>query len=454
MDELKRDLERYGDQFQEQLAQLILSDRKFADQIGQMIKPEYFSIKCLRTTIDLFYKHKGDYGTYPTHVALNATVGNMDGKAPALKTACLNFIQRSANRKEAIPDESFIRDQALKFCHYQKIMAAVGESYKLITTTDDTSQYDLVRGIINDALRAGADHDLGHDYLEDIEQRFGADSRRFVPTPWPRLNLLMQGGLGAGELGIIMAPTNGGKSFVLINLGAGAMKMGYKVAHITLEDDVYEVGNRYDACLCEVSLNHIKESKEIVMQGLKDIPGKLLIKQYPTKRASVGTLRNYINHLIAVKEFRPDLLIVDYGDILKSNKYDSLRFGLQEIFEELRALGQEYDFPVWTATQTNRSGSKKELVDLDDMSEAFAKAFNANFVFGLSRSREDEENGVGKLLIGKNKKGPKGVVLPLEVDLEYAKINVSKGEYIPADEGNGSGDRFDSAYKAFMESRK
>ena len=352
---MKQDFSKYGKDFQENLTYLILTDRKFADRIGEVIQPHYFQYRYLETVISKFYKYHEKYNNYPTMSTVRTIIDTQLNKlSPALQSSASNFVKRCYENYRSIPDEQFVRDEAVKFCQHQVMKAAIFESHDLIEGSDDISQYDRVRDIINEALKLGSDNNYGHDYHEDADERFGEESREVVPTGWPRMNRSFGGGHGRGELGVIIAPTNVGKSFVLVHLGASALLQGFNVVHYTLELNERSVGNRYDACISGVSLNHVCTEKDAVLSKTNEVPGKLIIKQYPTKTATVGTLRNHINKLISVKGFVPDLVLVDYGDILKSAKHEAKRFGLEEIFEGLRALAMEFNVPVLDCN-TNQS---------------------------------------------------------------------------------------------------
>jgi replicative DNA helicase len=158
---------------------------------------------------------------------------------------------------------------------------------------------------------------------------------------------------------------------------------------------------------------------------VKDITGKLLIKEYPTRSASIQTLKNHIDKL-KKRDFVPDLIIVDYGDLIKpeSSKRDEKRHQLETIYEELRGLAQICECPLWTASQTNRSGLNAEVITMESISEAFNKCFVADFIFTVSRTVEDKNTNTGRIFIAKNRNGPDGLVYPIFMDTSNVKIKV------------------------------
>ena len=210
-------------------------------------------------------------------------------------------------------------------------------------------------------------------------------ARETVATPWDVFNELTQGGLGGGELGVIVAPAGIGKTWILCALGAGAMKKGTKVVHYTLELLDTVVAGRYDSCITGFELNDLISKKDEIYEKIKDIDGTLVIKEYPTKTASVKTLRNHLEK-IRKRGGDIDMIIVDYADLLKpTSNYREKRTELESIYEELRTLAYEFSCPVWTASQTNRSGLDAEVITMNAISEAFSKCFVADFIFSVSK---------------------------------------------------------------------
>jgi replicative DNA helicase len=189
-----------------------------------------------------------------------------------------------------------------------------------------------------------------------------------------------------------------------------------------LQDTV--VGNRYDSCISGVPLSDLFFSKNQVLLNIKDVPGRLIIKEYPTKSASTETLKQHIERL-KKKGIEPDMIIVDYADLLRPTRISSeKRFDLESTYEEMRAIAQIYKCPVWTASQTNRSGLNAEVITMEAISEAFNKCFVADFIFSLSRTVQDKQANKGRVFIAKNRNGPDGLIFPVFVDWSNVNIKV------------------------------
>ena len=165
-------------------------------------------------------------------------------------------------------------------------------------------------------------------------------------------------------------------------------------------------------------------SKNQVLLNIKDVPGRLIIKEYPTKSASTETLKQHIERL-KKKGIEPDMIIVDYADLLRPTRASSeKRFDLESTYEEMRAIAQIYKCPVWTASQTNRSGLNAEVITMEAISEAFNKCFVADFIFSLSRTVQDKQANKGRVFIAKNRNGPDGLIFPVFVDWSNVNIKV------------------------------
>ena len=185
--------------------------------------------------------------------------------------------------------------------------------------------------------------------------------------------------LGQKELGVVIAPTGAGKSMALVHLGAQALLEGKTVVHYTLELQDTVVASRYDSCLTKIPLQNLAAFKEQIYEEVQDINGRLIVKEYPTKTASTQTIRNHLEKL-RMRSIDVDFIIVDYGDLLRPVRYlKEKRNELESIYEELRGIAAEYEAPVWTASQTNRSGLNAEVITMESISEAFNKCFHCGF---------------------------------------------------------------------------
>jgi len=411
----------FGKGFQESLAKMILDDSRFSTQIGEVLNINFFELKYLQNFVNKIYLYKEKYKKHPSRDTFESILKSETSSGnEAVRKQVRDFYVRIASGNFSNVDEEFVQDKSLDFCRKQKLQEAMLKSVKLM----QKSSFDEVSKIINDALKLGVDNDTGYDFIEDFEARYQLRSRHPIATGWGEIDRITGGGMGKGELGVVIAPTGVGKSMVLAHLGAMALKNGVNVVHYTLELQDMTIGNRYDSCLTGIPINELRHSKEDVFEEIKELPGKLLIKEYPTKSATTQTLRTHLEKL-RNRDFKPGMIVVDYGDILKPISHSKeKREELETIYEELRALAHEFECPVWTASQTNRSGINAEVITMESISEAFSKCFVADFIFSVSRTGADKMNNTGRVYIAKNRNGIDGVVFPIFMDPGNVSIKV------------------------------
>ena len=266
--------------------------------------------------------------------------------------------------------------------------------------------------------------------------------------------------MGKGELGVVVAPTGAGKSMVLVHLGAQALKQGRNVLHYTLELGDTIVAGRYDSAITGVELKNLVVFKEKIYDEIKDLNGKLIIKEYPTRSATIHTIKNHIDKLRR-RDFEPDMIIVDYGDLIKpeSSKRDEKRHQLETIYEELRGIAQTHECPVWTASQTNRSGLNAEVITMESISEAFNKCFVADFICSISRTAEDKQANTARMYVAKNRNGMDGLVYPMYMDTRNIDLKVlaNQGDTpasIAVVTAKEQTERLKDKYKEFKEEKK
>ena len=417
----KTDFSHYGTKFQEGLVQIILDDRVFADQLMEVFDYDFLELGYLRSFVKLIFEYREKYGVHPTRDTMLTIVrAELDSETDLSKKQIRDFFSRLSASPEEFDTAPYIKDTSLEFCRKQNVKKAMLKCVDLVKT----SSFDEIAKTITESITLGSNNDIGYDYIKDFEQRFQIKARNPVSTGWTPIDQQTRGGLGSGELGVCIAPTGAGKSMALVHLGAEALKQGKTVVHYTLELSDTVVATRYDSCLTGITFKDIYDSKEVVFEKIQDIDGKLIVKEYPTKSASSQTLKTHLEKLTRLGE-DIGMVIVDYGDLLKPvSALREKRNELESIYEELRAIAQIYDCPVWTASQTNRSGINAEVITMESISEAFSKCFVADFIFSLSRTVEDKNNDTGRIFIAKNRNGADGIVFPIEMNTRNVRIRV------------------------------
>jgi len=413
------DFSRYGKQFQESLAQMILEDRPFADQIEEVLDTQFFELNYLRIFVSKIFNYRKKYNVHPTKKIIASILRtDLEKFNDASQKQVRDYFARTCIKD--VSDAQYIRDTSLDFCKKQKLKEALMKTVDLI----QSSSYDEVRKVIDDALRLGTDNNFGHDFLKDFELRYEIKARSPISTGWEKIDSLMNNGLGSGELGVVVAPTGAGKSMVLTHLGSQAIKDGKNIVHYTLELSEAATGQRYDSCISGVPLNTLFHQKEEVLEMISDLKGSLIIKEYPTKTASTNTIKTHLEKL-KKRNHKIDMILVDYADLLKPvTNFKEKRNELESIYESLRAMAQEYKCPIWTASQTNRTGLNAEVVTMESISEAFNKCFVSDFICSISRTIKDKNANTGRMFVAKNRNGPDGLVFPLFMDPSNVCIRV------------------------------
>lgn len=424
---------QYGHHFQKCVMTALLVDRSWAAQMSEVLKPAHFELKYLEFLSTRYLAYTEKYKDYPSLKLLVSIVRDelKMGNDLQLRDQIVDFI-KEVNANSFAGDLPHVKEKSLDFCKKQNLKRALEK------TVDDIAMenYDSIVETIKKALSAGTAADTGHDFFEDTEARFQSIVRNVIPTGFPELDAkdIFQGGIGQGELGSIVASTGSGKSHYLTALGANALRLGYNVIYYTFELSAPKIGIRFDSNFCNIDSNDIVERKEEVLKFYENSKfGRLIIKSYPANTATVGTLRAHMEKL-SVKDFRPDLVIIDYADIMRSSRqYDSPRHELKLLYEELRSLADEMHVPIWTASQSNREGANSEIIDVTNMSESYGKAATADIVLSLSRRAHEKASGAARLFIAKNRAGRDGLVFPIKMNtarsqFEFIGNAVTPGE--------------------------
>ena len=278
--------------------------------------------------------------------------------------------------------------------------------------------------MIESAMKAGQDKNIGHEYSKDIESRYREDHRTIVPSPWSPINELIQGGLGNGDLGLIFGNPGGGKSWTLVALGGHAVKLGYNVIHYTLELSESYTGRRYDAFFTNVPVDKLETNKEKVTDTIPDIPGELIIKEYPMGKTTISTIESHINK-VKTLGIEPDLIIIDYIDLLSTKKKTADRKGeIDDIYTSTKGLARELNIPIWSVSQVNRAGAKENVIEGDKAAGSYDKMMITDLSISLSRKKEDKVNGTGRFHIMKNRYGMDGLTFQVNVDTTIGKIEI------------------------------
>ena len=414
-------LNSYGTSFQIKVISSLLTHKEFLVNINDMLVEDYFDNQAHKWIIKEILKYYDKYHTTPSMEILAVELQKCGNEV--LQISIKEQLKEAYNTSN--DDLEYVQEEFSAFCKNQQLKGALLQSVDLLKGGD----YESIRSLINNAIKAGQDKNIGHEYAKDIESRYREDSRTTIKTPWDKINQLLQGGLGNGDFGLIFGNPGGGKSWSLVALGGHATKLGYNVIHYTLELGEQYVGRRYDAYFSKIGVDKIQKHKDKIENLIGDIKGNLIIKEFPTGKATMSTIEA---HIQKVKDMgiEPDLIIIDYVDLLSSKRKTVDRKGeIDDIYTSTKGLARELDIPVWSVSQVNRAGAKDNIVEGDKAAGSYDKIMITDVCISLSRQRKDKVEGTGRFHIMKNRYGMDGLTFGVKADTSTGHFEVSNDLY-------------------------
>jgi len=410
-------LSQYGMGFQIKVLSSLLTHKEFLLNIQDVLSEEYFDNQAHKWIIKQILDYFQKYHTVPSMDVLKVELKKIDNEV--LQVSIKEQLREAY--KASDEDLKYVEEEFSNFCKNQQLKKALLTSVDFLNAGD----YDSIRSMIDNALKAGQDKNIGHEYNKDTESRYREDNRVTVPTPWEPFNDLLMGGLGGGDFGLIFGNPGGGKSWSLVALGGWAVKLGYNVLHYTLELGADYVCRRYDAFFTNIPVNKILQHKNKVEEVVPSLEGQLIIKEYPTGKASISTIESHIKKCIDL-DFKPDLVIIDYVDLLRSKRKNSERKDeIDDIYISTKGLARELNIPVWSVSQVNRAGAKDDIIEGDKAAGSYDKIMITDVAISLSRKRQDKVNGTGRFHIMKNRYGMDGLTFSVKADTSTGHFEVS-----------------------------
>lgn len=418
-------LNKYGLAFQTKVIFSLLNNREFLNNIHDVLDENYFDNTAHKWIVDKIIKYHNKYHATPTLEVLKSEYEKVSNDV--LK---INIREQLKDIYKVVSNDSeYIEGEFAAFCKNQQLKKALLTSVDLIKAED----YDSIRDLINNALKAGLDKNLGHEYNKDLETRYRQEQRITIPTPWSEVNELLQGGLGNKDFGLIFGGPGAGKSWSLVALAGTAVKLGYNVIYYTLELGEEYVGKRFDAFFTKIAANEIMYHKEKVEEILPKIKGNLIIKEYVTGRATISTLEA---HIQKCKDLGtpPDLIVIDYVDLLKSKKNSRERKDeIDDIYVSTKGLAKQLNVPVWSASQVNRAGATDEVIEGHKAAGSYDKMMIADFAASISRRAQDKEQGIGRFHIMKNRYGMDGITYGARINIAIGNFQLMPVNQLPID---------------------
>ena len=376
----------------------LVGDDTYVRKVIPYIKPEYFNEYSDKILFDIINNFVVTYGQTPTKEVLSIEV---DNRKDLNEDSYKQLQVKIDDIDNTEVDSQWLLDATEKWCKQRAVYLALLDSVKIADGQDEKRTEDAIPSILQEALAVSFDDHIGHDYIEDYEDRFAFYHRNEskIPFDLSLFNKITKGGIPNKTLNVALAGTGVGKSLFMCHMAAATLLQGKNVLYITLEMAEEKIAERIDANLLNVNIKDIEDLPEQLFESkvtrlAQKTNGKLIIKEYPTASAHSGHFKALLNDLSLKKSFKPDIIFIDYLNICASSRYKGALVNsytyVKAIAEELRGLAVEFDLPIVSATQTTRSGYGSSDVDLTDTSESFGLPATADLMFALISTEELE----------------------------------------------------------------
>lgn len=411
-------LNQYGPVFQVKVLGALLTQRQFLINVIDSVDSEYFESSAHKWVVEYIQKYFGEYHTTPTVETLSIEVKKIENEVLRIS---ITEALREAYKMSDNSDLEWVEDEFSTFCRNQQVKKAILNSVSLLEMND----FDSILQLISKAVNAGEDKTVGLDYNLDIEARYRVDDRNCIPFPWPVFNEITQGGYGKGDLVLVFGNPGGGKSWAITAMGAYAAALGYKVVHYSLELGEGYVGKRYDAIFSGIDVDKLHLHRKEVDEVVAKVKGKVIIKEYPPKRASFDTIEAHLQQLEHQNDFKPDLIIIDYLDYMRTKGRKERKEEIDDVYVAAKAFAKEKGIPIVSPSQANRGAAKSDIIEGDNAAGSYEKIMIGDIILSLARKRKDKIEGTGNWHIMKNRYGADGMTF-------RSRINTSNG-YIDID---------------------
>ena len=411
----------------------LIYNEDYSRKVIPFIQPDYFESKSEKVIFEEIVQFIVKYGSAITIEALNIEIENRtDLTEDQVKE--VREINKSLN--DFPVENQWLLDTTEKWCRDRAIYLALMESIHIADGNNEKKNRDAIPSILSDALAVSFDNNIGHDYLQNYEERYEFYHRQEdkIEFDLEYFNKITKGGLPNKTLNIALAGTGVGKSLFMCHVASSVLLQGRNVLYITLEMAEERIAERIDANLLNVPIQNITDLPRQMFESkvtnlAKKTQGTLIIKEYPTASAHSGHFKALLNELSLKKSFKPDIIFIDYLNICASSRYKSnLSVNsysyIKAIAEELRGLAVEFNVPIVSATQTTRSGFGSSDVELTDTSESFGLPATADLMFALISTEELEQLGQIMVKQLKNRYNDPTIYKRFIVGIDRAKMRL------------------------------
>ena len=421
-----------SDQFEKTLLSNLIHNEDFTRKVIPFIKQDFFRNRDEITLFNIINDFVIKYNNLPTKETITNELSNnktlTEDEYKNTKTLLNSLVHEEV-------EQQWLLDTTEKFCKDRAVYNAVLKGIKIIDGKDNKHTPEAIPGILSEALGVSFDRHIGHDYLNQTDDRFEYYHRTEERLKFDLnyFNRITKGGLPPKTLNVALAGTGVGKSLFMCHMASSIISQGKNVLYITLEMAEERIAERIDANLLDVTIDDLYEMPKNVYDNKisklqNKVNGQLIIKEYPTASAHAGHFKSLIDQLALKKSFKPDIVFIDYLNICSSSRFKggniSSYFYIKAIAEELRGLAVTYNVPIVSATQTTRTGYMSSDVGLEDTSESFGLPATADFMFALISNEELEELNQIKVKQLKNRYNDPAVNRAFIIGVDRSKMRL------------------------------
>ena len=423
----------FSDNIQRGMLFLLKSDTDFYSQITNLVQPEYFEYDIHANIFKTVQKYYNEYRQLPTDDFILQEVKSIKSGREDLSDYVDELEYVNTLDTSCVSNQEYFMDLVEDFAKREAMKGAITESVILLKE----DKIGDIEGIVRKALTVSRFVDNGQDYFSCVSDRWDRiinkkDEKKY-PTILPSLDKSLEGGLGIKELAMVVAPPGVGKSLYLVNQAVRSLMEGSNVLYISLEMAEDKIAQRFDSIMSLIPQKKLKEPtgqlnlKERLDIFQEEFKSRLVIKEFPTSTATVNTVRALLTQLANYEEFSPDLIIVDYLELLRPTREILHEYQAQQrIAEELRGLAMENSLLVWTATQTNRMGRAVRIITDAELGDSYGKIRTCDFAISLNQKEEEFDEGTMRVYVMKSRNGRPRFVVPMDID--YSTLRMVEGE--------------------------
>ena len=420
----------FQESIQRGIIYLAKSNDNFLVQAIPMVKESYFEFPSHQKFWRVIKDYYGDYQELPSDEQILEQIRELKSENELVSDFKEELQEINSVDEKSLQNEDFYLDKVEEFAKEQCLKDAIIKSVELLKQ----KKFGAIEEGIREALTVSRDVDLGIDYFGDVSERYTrlqtAQFDTQFRTPFETINQELEGGLAPKELAMIVAPPGVGKSLFLANQAARSVMDGKNVLYISLEMSEDRVAQRMDSIFTRIKQAELKDRVDNLQVRLDKMKstgsmGRLVVKEFPTKRLTIVGLRAYLNQLNNYEKFTPDVLIIDYLELMSSGDVTLAEYSAQErLAQELRGVSVEYKCVVWTATQTNRKGKEVNIITDAELADSYGKIRVCDLAFSINQNEQEFDEGKARLFVMKSRNGRARYIVPLRVD--YTRLIISQ----------------------------